>query len=280
MRRRQALSTAAGAVGAMVAGGMFGEAANAQTGGEAQAFDAADLLRHLRLVNLSHVNDPATTSGFPGDPAFTLKSAATIAKDGYYLQYVKEGEHTGTHWGAPGHMNPGQVLADQMDPNDFLLPAVRIDIRDKAAHDADYALTVRDLQAWEKEHGPIPHGSAIILWTGWGDRWGTEAYANLDAKGTIHQPGFSLPAVKWLVANKKLARTGALGSDTFGPDRGVDETYAVSKLLYHEHRISLENMTNLADLPVRGAWVLVGGVVNRRGSGSPATIYGLIPHAR
>ncbi|MFI6318319.1 cyclase family protein [Nonomuraea sp. NPDC050556] len=269
MRRRQAFSAATGMVGAVLGGKVF-----------ADASESEHPFRQVRLVNLSHVNDPATTSGFPGDPAFTLKTAFTIPKDGYYLQYVKEGEHTGTHWGAPGHMNQGQVLADQMDPDDFFLPAVRIDIRDKAAHNADYALTVGDLKAWEKEHGPIPRGSAIILWTGWEAKWGTAAYANLDAKHAIHQPGFSVDAVKWLIAKGRLAERGALGSDTFGPDLGTDETYAVSMLLYHEHRISLENLANLGELPTRGAWILVGGVINRRGSGSPATIYGLIPRAR
>jgi hypothetical protein len=59
-----------------------------------------DALRRLGLVYLSHVNDPATTSLFPGDPAFTLEVIATIPADGFYMQFVREGEHTGTT-GAP-----------------------------------------------------------------------------------------------------------------------------------------------------------------------------------
>ncbi|MGK8510734.1 hypothetical protein ACRS5S_22720 [Nocardia asiatica] len=58
---------------------------------------------------------------------------------------------------------------------------------------------------------------------------------------------------------------------------GTDETYAVSKLLYGEHRISLECLSNLAALPATGAWVLVGGPLYRGGSGSPATIFGVLP---
>ena len=75
----------------------------------------------------------------------------------------------------------------------------------------------------------------------------------------------------------KLGRRGALGTDTFGPDLGLDDTYAVSKLLYREHRISLEVLANLAELPPTGAWILVGGTVNRGGSGSPASVYALMP---
>ena len=51
----------------------------------------------------------------------------------------------------------------------------------------------------------------------------------------------------------------------------------MSVLLYDRHRISLENLANLESLPARGAWVLVGGPRNKAGSGSTATIYGVLP---
>jgi kynurenine formamidase len=154
---------------------------------------------------------------------------------------------------------------------------VKIDIRDKAAQNADYALTVADIQAWEQQYGRIPDGAAVVLWTGWESRWGTPAYANFDADGVMHQPGFSLEAAQWLVNTGRLGKRGSLGTDTFGADLGIDDTFAVSSLLFHRHRISLENMANLAALPTTGAWILVGGPRNRHGSGSPATIFGLIP---
>ena len=81
------------------------------------------------LIFLSHVNDPATTSLFPGDPEFTLETMATVPVDGFYMQYVREGEHTGTHWGAPAHFQEGGLTADQLDPGDLFLPAVKIDVR-------------------------------------------------------------------------------------------------------------------------------------------------------
>jgi kynurenine formamidase len=260
-RRQMMAATAAGAVGFTV---------------PAQATPAVRLDR-LRLVKLSHVNDPATTNVFPGDPPFTLTTVATIPEDGFYMQYVREAEHTGTHWGSPNHFKEDGLAADELDANDLFLPAVKIDVRDRAAKDADYAVTVADLTGWERRHGPIPQGAAVILWTGWERRWGTPAYPNLDAEGSIHQPGFSIEAAQWLVDTGKLGRRGALGTDTFGPDRGIDDTYAVSTLLYDQRRISLENMANLAQLPTTGAWVLVGGPINRHGSGSTATIFGVIP---
>lgn len=269
---RTAASGVAGLVGAQALG-MPGAAAGADHGGGSS-------LSRLGLVFLSHVNDPATTSVFPGDPEFTLTTMATVPVDGFYMQYVQEGEHTGTHWGAPAHFDENGLTADELDAGDLFLPAVKIDIRDKAAADADYAVTVADLTRWEGRHGRIPRGAAVILWTGWQDRWGTPAYPNLDADGVIHQPGFSIEAAQWLVDNRRLDRRGALGTDTFGPDRGIDDTFAVSVLLYQQHRISLENLANLEGLPTKGAWVLVGAPINRAGSGSTASIFGVLPPGR
>jgi kynurenine formamidase len=234
-------------------------------------------LSKVKLVFLSHVNDPAVTPLFPGDPEFTLEVLSTVPVDGFYMQYVRENEHTGTHWGAPAHFQDGGLTADQLDPGDLFLPAVKIDIRAKAAANADYALTVADLKDFERRNGPIPRQSAIVLWTGWEDRWGTPAYFNFDADGVMHQPGFGLDAAEWLLDHGKLGKRGSLGTDTFGADLGIDETFAVTTLLFDRHRISLENMANLADLPTTGAWVLVGGPRNAAGSGSTATIYGVLP---
>jgi len=234
------------------------------------------VLGDYRVVNLSHVNDPARTSLYPGDPEFTVTTVATVAEDGFHLRLVQQGEHTGTHWGAPSHFNADQPGADELDTEDLFLPAVKVDVRSRCA-DPDYAVTVADLLAWEAEHGEIPPEAAVVLHTGWEGRWGTPAFPNADADGRLHQPGFGLAAVEWLLETGKLGRRGALGTDTFGPDVGVDDTYAVSKLLYREHRISLEVLANLAELPPAGAWILVGGTVNRGGSGSPASVYALMP---
>jgi kynurenine formamidase len=267
------------------AAGLAGAAVGAALGDPAQAAeasagpDATIRLDRLKLVSLSHVNDPAKTNVFPGDPPFELEVIATIPNDGYFLQYVREGEHTGTHWGAPGHFNTGQPLADQMNPSDLFLPAVKIDARAKCAHHADYALTIADIKEWEGQHGRIPNESMVIMWTGWEFKWGTPAFPNFDADGTLHQPGFSIDAAQWLIDTGRIGYNGGTGIDTFGPDLGIDETYTVSTLVYNRHRISLEILANLADLPTTGAWILCGGHINRNGAGSTALIYGVIPPA-
>ncbi len=248
--------------------------ANAPT---ATAKRGTSALGKVELVNLAHENNPKRTSGFPGDPKFTLTTSFTVPDDGFYLQYVKEGEHTGTHWAAPCHFRKGAACADDLTPRDLYLPAVVVDVRAKAAANPDYEVTVADLRAFEARYGRIPNGAAVIAWTGWGRKWGTPAYFNLDSGGDMHQPGFGLESVRWLIRTQRLGRRGALGTDTFGPDPGTDVSYRASSLLLRRHRIDFENLTRLGHLPPIGAYVLVGGPINNRGSGSTATIWGLVP---
>ena len=266
MRRRAMTGAAAAGVAGVMAGGT--------PAGASGRFP----LDRLRLVSLSHVNDPAATQLFPGDPPFELETIATLEDDGHFLQYVREGEHTGTHWGAPGHFNAGEPLADDMDLEDLFRPAVKIDARHKCRSNPDYALSVADIRAWERRHGRIPDESVVIMWTGWEYRWtDRDAWFSFDADETMHQPGFSVEAVQWLIDTGRLGYRGGTGIDTFGPDLGTDENYTVSLLVYQRHRISLEILANLAALPATGAHVLCGGHINKDGAGSTALIYGIIP---
>lgn len=91
VERRQLMRRAAAGVTGIVGAQMLGATDVAGADG---GRGAGGGLRQVRLVNLSHVNDPATTSLFPGDPEFTLETVATVPQDRFYMQYVREGEHT------------------------------------------------------------------------------------------------------------------------------------------------------------------------------------------
>jgi kynurenine formamidase len=227
-----------------------------------------------RVVFLSHVID-AGTPVFPGDPPVEIRPAAFIDPDGYYLQSLTAGEQSGTHWAAPAHFHFGQLAADELDPGDFFRPAVVLDVRAQAADDADFALDVPEIMRWEATFGPIPPDSAVIMWTGFEDRWDDPAaYLNQDPAGRLHYPGFSAEATRWLIDQRSV---GVLGTDTMGIDPGADPHYAANRLLLHEHRLHLENLCGLNQMPPAGAWIIIGGLRIRGGSGSPATVFGLIP---
>ena len=108
-----------------------------------------------KIVFLSHVL-AAGAPVFPGDPPVEIRPAATIERDGFYLQSLTIGEQSGTHWAAPAHFSPGQPAADELDPGDFIRPAVVLDVRAEAARNADFALDVPWIRPWETAFGPIP----------------------------------------------------------------------------------------------------------------------------
>ncbi|CAN5683727.1 cyclase family protein [soil metagenome] len=227
-----------------------------------------------RVVFLSHVN----TTGmpiFPGDPPFELETLFTVEEDGFRLNHMSIAEHSGTHWGSPCHFNAGEACAEDMRAGDFFHPAVVIDARRETRRDADYALTVADLEQFEDEHGRIPDDAMVVMWTGWASRWDDpDAYLNADDEGILHFPGIGVAATRWLIRNRDL---GGLGIDTLGVDPGSDETFATNTVLLRDHRVHLENLKGLGKMPPAGGWIVVGGVRNEGGSGSPATVYGLVP---
>jgi kynurenine formamidase len=237
-----------------------------------------------RAVFLSHVNDPASTPLFPGDPAFSIHPVFTIPEDGFYLELVREGAHSGTHYSAPCHFHHGGLCMDDLSPSDLVLPAVVVDVRDEVAHDPDHVVGVADLRAWEDEFGQMPAGAAVLLLTGCSDFWarrdrdGEPNYFNCGSgRSGVHQPGFSRNAVRWLIRTGVLTRTGALGTDTFGPDPSSDAAFLPTWLTLRKHRLTIENLTNLDALPPTGAWVVLGSPRNANGSGAPGTVFGLIP---
>ncbi|HET7016796.1 MAG TPA: cyclase family protein [Streptosporangiaceae bacterium] len=227
-----------------------------------------------KVVFLSHLLTNQTPV-FPGDPPVELAPAATIAVDGYYLQRLICGEQSGTHWAAAAHFRPGEPAADDLDAADFFFPAVVLDRRLEAAADPDYSVGTGDVERWEAEFGPIPGGAAVLLMTGYDERFADpQAYLGLDGDGGLHHPGFSGDAAQWLVEQRGIR---ALGSDTMGIDPGADSTFAANRALLHGRRMHLENLRGLAELPPAGGWIIVGGIRTRAGSGSPATVFGLVP---
>jgi kynurenine formamidase len=271
-------------VGALVLAGSVGYVMGSAADPPVARANRTALPGFSQVVFLSHANNPVKVPVFPGDPRFTMSTTFTVPEDGFYLQYVKEGEHTGTHYSAPCHFHVHARCADQLDPGDFILPAVVIDVRARVKKNVDYELSVAALKTWAEQHGGIPQESAVLLRTGC-DRWWSPAigadrptYYNCgSADGKFRQPGFSKAAVKWLIKQGVLGRRGALGTDTFGPDPGSDPMFLETWLTLRNHRFTLENLTNLGAMPATGGWIVIGGPRNRHGSGAPSTIFGLMP---
>jgi kynurenine formamidase len=163
---------------------------------------------------------------------------------------------------------------DQIPPERFFGPAVLIDVRSEANKNPDLQVPARSVELWEKSHGQIPHGSIVLLRTGWASFWpDARRYRGTDEKGVMHFPGFSAEAVRLLMAR----RVSGIGIDTLSVDYGASEDFAVHKLSLGAGLYQLENLADLSALPEAGAYLVVAPIKLEGGSGGPCRVFALVP---
>lgn len=212
---------------------------------------------------------------WPGDPrTFEATVNATPEKDGYFTRSVWMLEHYATHMDAPAHFPPGKETIDQIPFQHFFGPAVVIDVREEAAKNPDYRLAVTRVEKWEAQHGRIQPGSIIILRTGWSSRWPDEArYRNMDAKGVMHFPGYSVASAKLLIERGAVG----LGIDTLSIDYGASKDFEVHRLDLPASLFNLENLANADQLPESGAFLIAAPIKLEGGSGGAVRVFALLP---
>ena len=200
---------------------------------------------------------------------------------GWYWNNFSCGEHTGTHFDAPIHWISGRHLADNavdtIAVKHFVAPACVIDCVEKVRADADYLLSVADIQAFEAAHGRIPAGSWVLMHTDWSKRRDAEAYQNFDASGQ-HTPGPSSEAVQFLVEQRDVL---GFGSEAIGTDAGqgyhLRPPYPCHYFMHGAGRYGLQCLCNLDLLPPKGSVLICPPLKIQQGSGSPLRVLALVP---
>jgi kynurenine formamidase len=220
-----------------------------------------------KVADLTHV----FRAGFPvyvGDTA-TRRTINTIPGQGFYSQEWKFGEHSGTHMDAPGHFTVGGRLTTDLRPRELFAPIAVIDVARRAAQDPDTAVGEEDIRRYERRHGRIPRGAAVLMRSGWDRKAGDEdAFKNADAAGVYHFPGFGADAAELLIKRDAIA----IGVDTLSLDPGNSTTFEVHVNWLGSDRYGLENVANLDSIPARGATLIVGVIPWEEGSGGPCRL--------
>jgi kynurenine formamidase len=226
------------------------------------------------VVDLTHALGPDTPSYEAKKPAFQARTLATVEKNGYFLREITTSEHLGTHIDAPAHFAKGLWTVDQIPAERFIAPLAVLDVRQQAAANADYQVSVDDIAGWEKAHGQIPQGAVVIARTGWEARWkSAQRYRNADAKGVLHFPGYSQEAARFLVEGRNVI---GMGIDTLSVDYGPSKDYPIHKYTLSHSLYHLENVGHLDQVPASGATVVVAPMKLEGGSGGPVRILALI----
>ncbi|WP_315791295.1 cyclase family protein [Fischerella sp. JS2] len=233
----------------------------------------AKTITYSRVIHLSHVID-SNIPQWQGDPAVEFETVAEIEKDGYNLRRFCLGEHSATHINAPKSFYNSGAGIDQYTAESLVVPAVVINMQQQVVINPDYSLSVADILLWEKQYGEISPGDLVLLYTGWQEKWcDRTAFMNQDTQGNMHFPGFGSDATEFLLNERHIA---GVGIDTHGVDSGQDTNFTTNSLVLAKARIVLENLTNLDQLPPKGATLVIGILRLRDGSGSPAGVMALI----
>ncbi|MFL1377002.1 cyclase family protein [Nocardiopsis protaetiae] len=259
-----------------------GEAREAGTAGTAEAGSGRPPAErspwppgYRNVADLSHVITPdlpgwddekprrETTSGPVPDGGF-----------GFYVQRWTLSEHTGTHLDAPGHVIGGGRMVPDIRPEELVAPAVVIDISARAARDPDTAVTVDDVLAFERLHGEIPRGAAVLMHSGWSARWerGDAAVRGVAGDGSWHFPGFSAEACEFLISRRGIVGTGV---DTLSTDPAVSTAFEAHEVVGRADRWGLEALRGLDRLPPVGALLTVGVLPGADASGGPSRVLAL-----
>jgi kynurenine formamidase len=227
-----------------------------------------------RVVDLSYAIDDQLPP-WPGDArSFAARPESTIAADGYFTRSFWMLEHYGTHLDAPAHFVPGGATVDRIPAERLLGQAVLLDVRDAAVRDPDYELPAASILLWEAAHGRISPGAIVLLRTGWAARWPDRArYANPDAAGAMHFPGFSVAAVRLCIERQ----ANGIGADTMSVDPGRSADFPVHRLALGAGLYQLENLADLSALPEAGAGLLVAPIKLGGGSGGPCRVFAFLP---
>jgi len=231
-------------------------------------------IAYRKIIDLSHGIHPQIPR-WPGDPEVKFSAHANLETDGFYVRQVTIGEHSATHINAPNTFDPQGASIDTYSADSLVVSAVVIDIRDRAATNPDYALTIADIHTWEAQYQPIPERSIVLLFTGWQAKWHDPiAFLNQDAAGVLHFPGFSAAATTFLLEQRAIA---GVGSDAHGVDPGTDQEFTTNQRVLKHGGLVLENLTHLDQLPAQGATLAIGILRLQSGSGSPVSVLAFVP---
>jgi kynurenine formamidase len=227
------------------------------------------------VVDLTHsIDAQAPAHESPEESAYQVKTVASVEKDKYSVRSSASPRQLRTRIDAPAHFARGLWTVDQIPTERLVAPLVVLDVAANIKNHPDYQISVEDIAQWEQAHGQIPLGSVIMARTGWDSRWNSaKGYRNADHQGTLHYPGYSQDAAKFLVEGRTAL---GLGIDTLSIDYGPSKDYPVRQYTLAHSVYQLENVANLDRVPVTGGMVVVAPTPLENGSSGPVRILALV----
>ncbi|WP_029057364.1 cyclase family protein [Stappia stellulata] len=231
----------------------------------------AQALNFSKAVDLTH-DLMADFPTFFGKPGLEMERMTSFETDGFNMYTWHVVEHTGTHLDAPIHFSADGKTSDEIALDQLVVPLAVVDVREKAAADPDYQVTVEDLKAHEEAHGPLPEGGCVAMNSGWAAHVGSEKFRNADAEGVMHFPGFSREAAMYMMEKGVVG----MAVDTLSLDFGASKTFDTHYAWLPTERWGIECLAGLDEVPATGATLVVGAPKIKGATGGPSRVIALV----
>lgn len=258
----------------------------------------------VRVVDLSVLVSEALPASWPGHMPFTHKNWNWFSEVDHQIDAVRSvgpystnfflmDEHCGTHMDGPTHFIPppdsglahaaplGNITGDKVDLEQLWGSAVVVDVTSlSGAGTPGTSPIVRPEQIldWESRHGQLQPGTIVLLHSGW-DRYyvrGAEATKFVEDPLVSHTgPGWPAPEVD---AMTLLYERGVRTVGTDSPSMGSSHDGApVHQYALARGMIFIEMLTNLQELPARGAHFVFLPMKLAGSTGGPGRAVALLP---
>jgi len=198
---------------------------------------------------------------FPGSPKPHFIEWETIAKNGYNLELLFLSSHIGTHIDAPFHFVKNGKKIHEILPERLVNEAALIKIKKKA----NQPILKTDIQKFEKKHGQIKSGMAVVFWTGWQKNLEEEFYFSKN-------PGLEVSAAKYLVSKK----INLVAIDSPSIDLGSVSKFSVHHILAKNNILIVENLANLEKINSNKFHLITSPLKLKNATGSPIRAFGFV----
>ena len=248
----------------------------------------------VRIIDCTAVLGPDTPIlRLPKDfarntPKVEIHKISEYDADGPFFawNWLKLGEHSGTHFDAPHHWISGKDFedgyTDTLDVQRLIAPVNVIDCSKEAKENSDFLLTAQHVKVWEAQHGNINPGEWVVMRTDW-DKYSNDEnlFLNDDPdpfEDGSHSPGPTTECMDYLLSKGIVG----WGTQCIGTDAGMagkfSPPYPAHNYLHRDNCFGLASLTNLDQLPPKGAVLMASPLKIENGTGSPMRALALVPN--
>ena len=194
-------------------------------------------------------------------PAPCFEQVKSVEHDGYSVTQLSVATHIGTHIDAPSHLIEGGQTVEDIPLDTLVGPALAVSI-DKGP---DKEITAGDFEDIVSGSSP---GDALLIRTGWGEKFGDEDYGN--------HPYLSKDAARWIVdRGVRLVGLDVTTPDAPGHLRTEDFDFQVHRILLGSGILIVEHLY-LEEVVGERFELVIGSLKVEAGDGAPARVLALL----